>query len=391
MATPTQSEATPDFPSAGPPCETCKQPDMSNMSWDDGTKNFFSLLFAAPRMWPIGYIMNDSYSPLRVERDMPAKNWRDAFEDLLALENGREMISPQKRKAEDEFVARWRFEHASFSIQQCNHNLHENKKWEESVRVARQRAVKYKDHDVVETTTNDLLPWIQSQNDYQITRAQQVKASYDLCQSWTASRLKAYGHWIASLMDSGTLPGWKWSMGNSADGAVMSFGKRNSPGHVDDAGISMSELELQQIFEQGQPHGFGSPAWLPPAAIRALRDGTYDPQYEDLPNDPNKKFRPSASSILLQQAECNLVKLPDGSTVPSVKVENLLADGTTETKHFVQDSAGLLKEVMDAQTSMGMMREAVLSMFGGPSDALKRAHKIIVEDRYREALQQPED
>ncbi|KAL8995980.1 MAG: hypothetical protein Q9169_004396 [Polycauliona sp. 2 TL-2023] len=386
MATSTPCEPTPDLPSAGPACETCKKPDMSNMTWEDGAKNFFSIYFATPRMWPIGYILGSSYSPLWIEQQMPDKNWRDAFEDLLALENGRKMVSPQSRKAEDEYMTHERFEQASFSIAECNHNLKQNTEMETTYRAALQRAVEQKEHNVVKTITNDLLPWIKSSNDENIARAQQVKTTYDFYQNSTASRLKMRGHWIASLMDSGALPAWKWGMCNSSDGPVMSFSKRNPPADLD-AAIELSELELDQAFDEGRPIGFGSPALLSFTAIRALVDGTYNTPYPDLPNDPLKKFRPSPSSVIVQQAECDLVKLPDGSTVPSVKVQNILGDGTTETKDFVHNPAGLLKEVTHAQLSMAMMRQAVNNMYLGPGESLKRAHKIMIEDREQVDLQ----
>lgn len=39
-------------------------------------------------MGPLGYILHSQYSPFRLETEYPSRNWRDAFEDLLALDLG---------------------------------------------------------------------------------------------------------------------------------------------------------------------------------------------------------------------------------------------------------------------------------------------------------------
>lgn len=390
MESPAAPKETPEYPSANSACETCKKPDMSNMTWEDGVKHFFSTFFAAPRMWPLGYIMDSPYSPLRVECHMPSRNWRDAFEDLLALEAGGPMIREESRKAEDQFSARTRFELASFAISQCNYLLDDNWKSEARYRKAHQVAVKNKDHESVATISKDLIPFVKSQNEELITSAQRAKADFEKYQDWTASSLKPRGQWIASLMDSGALPTWKWQVYNSTDGPVMDFGKRNAPPDMA-ASITVSELELHEIFEEGQPHGFGSPARLPSMAMQALVDGSHTPSYLDLPIDPLKNFRPSKSSILAQIADTEIVKMPGGSNGTKVKIQNILADGTREMKEFVQDPGKLLEEIESARSSMLMMRSAVHRMFQGPPEPLKRAGKVVLGGGEDESMQLPED
>ena len=56
--------------------------------------------FASPRMWPLGYILGSTYSPLNLEQQLPNFNWRDRFEDLLAFESGKQMISAVSRQNE---------------------------------------------------------------------------------------------------------------------------------------------------------------------------------------------------------------------------------------------------------------------------------------------------
>lgn len=379
MATPQPPEETPVFPSAGPGCDTCKKPDMSNMTWEDGAKNFFSTYFATPRMWPIGYILGSPYSPLRAEVEMPSKNWRNAFEDLLALKSGRGMIPEKDRKAEDEHTARKRFELASFSISECNHLLDYNKKLEASYLESRQWAVEHKEQHVVQTITNDLLPWIKSKNQRLIANAQRTKADYDTSKDWTASCSKLRGQWVASLITSGALPDWRSGMYNSTDGPVMAFSKRNSPPNLD-ASFSISELELQQVFEEGLPYDFRSPALLSLAATKALIERPHTTPKSELPNDPMERFRPSKSSIIHQSTECDLIKMPDGSIGPKAKIQTTLADGTTEAKEFEDNPVGVLEEIQGAHRSMTMMLGAVEKMLRGPDEPLKRAAKVTIGD-----------
>ena len=51
---------------------------------------------------------------------MPKKHWRDAFEDLLALETGGAMISLESRKKETEAAAELRLERGAQQITRIN-------------------------------------------------------------------------------------------------------------------------------------------------------------------------------------------------------------------------------------------------------------------------------
>ena len=48
-------------------------------------------------MWPFDYIQDGPYSPLQVEDEIPKGNWRDAFQDLLAIKNDHDLISERKQ------------------------------------------------------------------------------------------------------------------------------------------------------------------------------------------------------------------------------------------------------------------------------------------------------
>ena len=52
-----------------------------------------------PTVVAMGYLTESPYSPFHLERELPNRNWRNAFEDLLTLESGGEMISDEKQGA----------------------------------------------------------------------------------------------------------------------------------------------------------------------------------------------------------------------------------------------------------------------------------------------------
>ena len=80
-----------------------------NLTYRESLRYHLNKYLASPRMWPIGYLTASPYSPLSIEQQIPERNWRDAFEDLLALESGGEMIDPESRKKETVVADRlWR-------------------------------------------------------------------------------------------------------------------------------------------------------------------------------------------------------------------------------------------------------------------------------------------
>ena len=48
-------------------------------------------------MWSVDYILNSAYSPRRVEQQLPKSQYRNTFEDLLALEANGEMMTAENR------------------------------------------------------------------------------------------------------------------------------------------------------------------------------------------------------------------------------------------------------------------------------------------------------
>ncbi|KAI4115979.1 MAG: hypothetical protein LQ338_007782, partial [Usnochroma carphineum] len=291
---------------------------------------------------------------------------RDAFEDLLALEARGAMIRKESRMAEDRFAARNRFEYISGKISIFNSLLGDVQELEGMWQEAYQKALRDKDDQRIEVIGKKLIPSIRSDQQDRVASIQQDRAEYERNRHSTASSLKPYGQWIASLMDSGALPSWKWSVIISVDGPVMSFGKRDAPPELD-AGITCSEFELEEQFQQGQPHDFGTPTLLTRMHVKPLIDKRDSITEKDAANDPFRKFRPSKSSILAQTTDTETIELPDGSVGSKVLLENYLADGTSVVKEFVQEPEKLLEEIENARKSMAMMTSAFWDMSGSGS------------------------
>ncbi|KAL8769263.1 MAG: hypothetical protein Q9194_005499 [Teloschistes cf. exilis] len=356
MADTTDSQGTAIYPSAGKACETCKMPDMSNMTWDDGAKWFTSTFFATPRMWPVGYILNDPYSPLRLELDSesPNINWRDAFEDLLALQSGYQMVSEASRKAEDAFAARRRFEHTSWFISLTNLHLQSLHTIVEAVK-ARQ---KKPDHDVERTQL--MLAAAADDQKILVVSAQNSQADFERLRDSTASSQKPRGQWIASLIHSGALPEWSWAMWNSLNGPVMMF-ERHDPSPELQAEISISEWEIQQTFENGRPWGFKSTDPIPLRQVTAMINAENGPPWESVPGHPFENFKPSGSSLMAQACVVSSVKLPDGSLGTKVSIKRVTVDGKSEEKAYFQDAGKLLEDIENGRTSMSFVCDSLFS------------------------------
>lgn len=346
---------TPEYPSAGPTCETCKKPDMSNMSAEDGVKYLFNTFFAAPRMWPVGYILANPYSPLRLEREMPSQNWRDAFEDLLALESGGEMIKAENRKAEDQAAACERFRHTSWVISCTNRISIKKSKEQALLQEHYEIAARHEDTSAMDTIRNKLLPALKSDHEGFIDLAQRTKDEYEKERDLTASQGKPRGQWIASLMNSGALPTWTWGLSNSTDGPVMDFRTRNTAPESYGT-VSLSEQELSEIFEEERPFSFSPTVPLPQAPIDALVNGTHR-----IESHPWEDFTPS-KAVVAQSADTEPTKLPDGSSGWKTNVCNTLADGTSVTKAFAEKPGELYEEIVNARASMDHLRSLVRSM-----------------------------
>ena len=89
-----------------------------------------------------------------------------------------------------------------------------------------------------------------------VTLAQSFKASEETRRKWPASRHKERGQWMASLITSGALTGWSSTLEDSEHGDLIHLNNvLADPGNV----VSLTELELDELFEGGEPLEQGFP------------------------------------------------------------------------------------------------------------------------------------
>ncbi|KAL8693624.1 MAG: hypothetical protein Q9218_001582 [Villophora microphyllina] len=336
-------------------------------------------------MWPIGYILDSPYSPLRLERDSESPNvhWRDAFEDLLALQSGRPMVREASRKAENLFAARRRFEDTSYFIAMTNTQLHNGNIIRERYKKLYQEAMQRKDDQNAENAQR-IVAALERDQELNVAGAQDRQAEFERARDMTASSQMPRGQWMASLMNSGALPSWNWLARNSPIGPVMGFSKMDTSPASE---VSFSELELRQIFEEGRPFGFGTPPELDSTLVMGLINGDDAPPWVAVPNHPFEDFKPSGSSVMAQAARPKTVKLPEGSLGTKVIITTLFADGRHVQKEFVQDAGGLLEEIENARKSMEFVIERIVSMSSSGSVArIQQMAQEIKEQDERESL-----
>ncbi|KAL8643085.1 MAG: hypothetical protein Q9226_008434 [Calogaya cf. arnoldii] len=371
------SKKAPSYPSFGPACDHCNKPDTSNMTWADGMKNFFSTYYASPRMGPIGYILDSPYSPLRVVREIPSRNWRDAFEDLLALDTGGQMISDAHRKAEDTYAAQYVYDDANASIAASNTYIRKHQKLNN--RVAQLAEVAARNDEKDKAAFYDKMRSISEKAmDVLAAHAKDVKSNYEKEIGKSASSLRSHGHWIVSLMTSGALPGWYWREYISADGALMEFGRLNAPSELR-ANVQITEKELSQHFVDEQPHNFGTALPIPRDRLLAFSQGLLEAPKSKI--DPFKSFDPSTSSVLMQAGSTESVKRPDGSTATKVYIRNELVNGNSVETDYTQEPGEIIKEIWNARKSIECLGDfLVAGPQQDPSDMLDEVDQIIDQD-----------
>lgn len=200
------------------PCNKCGAPaswaEMNNLPWDQMLQHHVSSYFASPRMWPVGYILGSSYSPFYLEREMPKHNWRDAFEDLIALDSGSEMISAVKRKKEQEVAARLYFEAVHNVVSQLNELLKLDEKYLSLLKRWQAHAVGKDATHITEFMAhikNQVIPSQEQHARELVTTGEQwiAQLKENRTENWPASKFKLRTHWMASLVSSGAIPEWQ--------------------------------------------------------------------------------------------------------------------------------------------------------------------------------------
>ncbi|KAI4271597.1 MAG: hypothetical protein LQ337_005901 [Flavoplaca oasis] len=323
------------------------------MSWTDGVKNFFSNFNATPRMGPLGYILGSAYSPLVLERDMPDRNWRDAYEDLLALDTGGKMVPDAHRKAEDAYAAKERYDYTCETISMCNTLLREWDKIDDRFEKYCKLTWDVGGNESYGPLGDRVRSMRKKDTENIIAHAKNTQLEYETVKDMSASSQKSHGQWITSLISSGALPGWRWDEHISVDGPLMRFARTKAPPELA-ISFTMTEKELSEQFVHGQPQKIGLPLRLPPARLQALRDGVIEAPRSRI--GPQRLFVPSLSSTLMQIGTTESFKRPDGSRSTKVIIKNQLVNGRIVEKKYLQQPAKVLEEIVNARKSMARLK-----------------------------------
>ena len=311
-------------------------------------------------MWPVGYILASSYSPFRVEKQLPRRDWRDAFEDLLALESGGDIISDESRKQETLTAANLGWERAKFCIERYSGlNIRDARTLEKAqtalddVKSSRRRA------------PPSVLPWLdQKIKDIgesaarRIARAHSFKTYAELRRDWPASRRKDRGQWMASLITSGALRGWTSVLADSASGDVY-YLKKQGTERKDRESVGFSEHELCDVFDHGAPLASSIPDpptyWVAnptparlPTDLQVLDEDSWGPPPPDRPALVRSKT-PDRPYFKRQSTSAERITLSSGKTAMRVVMENRLTNGDVEKKVMVEEPCKVLQEVEKAK------------------------------------------
>lgn len=337
-------------------CVNCGAPaswadsNSSNLSWKQSLNQHLDKYMKSPRMWPIGYILQSSYSPFRLEIDMPDHQcWRDAFEDLLALESGGQMISLKSRQEEAEVAKRIWHHGISRHVSLVNDKLKSDAKYIALLKRIHDLAARENFAPTLGAVA-EAIPAKEKSSKQAIAAAQNMIAGLEqqMGKSWPASSYKMRGQWMASLVSSGALPSWRAQMFDSSEGSQVGLSKIE--GDPDDAdGLRMTEGELKKQFKEGVPAQMGSPSWS--------TDAGHYPEAED--DGVNLRDLPIRPSILSQAISAECTKPGKGNISTRVTLINQFTDGRIEQKEINDDSSKVLEENERVYASMKERNAAV--------------------------------
>lgn len=298
-------------------------------------------------MWPLGYILGSEYSPLLLEQQCPTLNWRDRFEDLLALESGKKMISAVSRQNEAVTASRIRNESVHDDISHVNFKLQRIQDYNVLLQKLREISVRRKDLNLVSEIDDIAIPHQNKISEIAIADGKSLISSLKNLQNQPASSYKSRVPWIASLVSSGAMRGWESAVYDSADGWMADVYKADGSGD----GQIFSEQDLAMVFDHGRPLDFKTPTWSTyegsysylyyPRIDELCPDGDADPDAQDTYSTIDQ-IRPS---ILSQLTKVQQKKSWNGSVETRIVLKNRFTDGEEQEKTIVNDAPKVLEEV----------------------------------------------
>lgn len=308
------------------------------------------------RMWPVDYILQNPYSPLHLERQLPKRQWRDAFEDLLALESTGEMMSLESRKLETELAVRILYEKGSNLIFGNNKFLSDLARERKRLLRSRQKAMLEGDTREVSWIDDERLPMLSSVADAKVKISKMATKIVEDTKHLQASGLKQRGQWIASLISSGVLPGWssRFERGPMFGAQRMSMRNLTNPLNESDEKdvITFTENELKRRFGKAESSKQKVPSGGVDSRATGLRSDVIINNEDQDAVKSSSRARPSPKSLIAQNTTSEGVLLPDGSTVNKVVLTNCYGNGREERIEIMQDAGKVLEEVEKARMLM---------------------------------------
>ncbi|KAK3168198.1 hypothetical protein OEA41_004644 [Lepraria neglecta] len=177
-------------------CDKCGAPaswaNYQSLSFDDSLQHHLYTWLNSPQMWPIGYIIRNPYSPLHLECQIPSRNWRDAFEDLIALNSGGQMIGQQSRKKEAEVVAHLHYEDTYKQVSRINELLGREARWASLLQRIRAFGARNKINETISVVDDKAIPQTKADSQQLVEFGQRIIATLkeDERKGWPASRYK---------------------------------------------------------------------------------------------------------------------------------------------------------------------------------------------------------
>lgn len=307
------------------------------------------------RMWPVDYILKSSYSPLHLENQLPKREWRDAFEDLLALESNGEMISLESRKQEREVANKIIYGKASDSIYIVNRRLRILARGRKRALETREKAMLVGDMSEVSEADQDLSK-IRSVVDEIVKSSNAMTKGVETLKRFPASGFKMKGHWIASLVSSGVLPGWSSRVERGPrylEQRIWVGQMAHPPMNSEESiGFAFTENELRQRFEGTKFAKIKTPSGGADSRAASLRSDEVTINDNRDAGRSSSGVTPSPQSPTAQTVTSERVLLSDGSAVNKVVLTNHFSNGSEERIEITQDAAKVLDEVEKARWLM---------------------------------------
>lgn len=311
---------------------------------------------ARSTMWPVDYVLNSVYSPLRLEQQIPNHQWRDAFEDLVALESNGEMISLESRKQETETGFKILHGKASYFIYRMNRNLRQLGRLQTQHQADREQAMLSGNMTIVSRVENETLPLIRSKMDKEVQNSKVVEKAVEVKKHFPASQLKQRGQWIASLISSGALPGWTSILENGPTPGQQYIWIR---GPMDPSGVPNGQ-QCVVFTENVLERQFGK-VEVPKKKSFTVEMDIFGLLSDEILVSVTKRengwdltsgIRSNWQFFIAQTTTSERVQLPDGSAVNKVVLTNHTGDGKEERIEIIQDSGKILEEVEKARMLM---------------------------------------